>query len=280
VYAERRITERLSGPEVASLNRAIDLAKMNETMDRLGRDSWATHLKLNFEGLEPMGYMTDIQYTKGFEFLMLLEHTVGRPAFDEFVRKYIETYRFRSLTTEQFLAFLHEELPEIEGQVNPDEWIYQPDLPASALPIHSELLDQVRRQVAAYQPGHPPEPGDVDGWIGPQVYLYLLEMPKCIPLEDCRRLEKILGLVDSANDFQLAAFYEIAICSGYRELWPKIESLAERVGRIILVARVFRAMSRTEWSRPLARPLFEKVQARQHPITRAYLDRVLQQSGL
>lgn len=280
VYAERRITERLSGPDVVALHRAIDLAKMKETMERLGEDTWASHLKLDFEGHDPVGYLTDIQYTKGCELLTLLEHLAGRPDFDAFVRKYIQTFRFRSLTTEQFLDYLGRELPQVVDQIDLEEWIHGPGLPENALPVRSRLLDDVRELAAAYQGGRLPGPDDISGWIGPQVYLFLLEMPKTIPEEDCRQLEKIFGLERSTNDFQLAAFFEIAICSGYQEIWPRVESMVQRVGRIILIARVMRALSRADWTRPRARPLFEKVQERHHPITRAYLDKLLEKANL
>jgi hypothetical protein len=49
---------------------------------------------------------------------------------------------------------------------------------------------------------------------------------------------------------------------------------------MIFILRIFRAMIETEWSRDLARPLFERVRARHHQITVHAMEALLKQAGL
>ena len=49
---------------------------------------------------------------------------------------------------------------------------------------------------------------------------------------------------------------------------------------MFIIVPVFQAMAQTEWSRPLARPLLEKVRPRHHPITVLAMEQMLTQLGL
>ena len=55
--------------------------------------------------------------------------TCGRPKFDAFLRKYFDTHAFTSMTTEDFLAYLDEELLQPEQVRRRDKWVYQAGLP-------------------------------------------------------------------------------------------------------------------------------------------------------
>ena len=62
-------------------------------------------------------------------------------------------------------------------------------------------------------------------------------------------------------------FYVIAIASGYQAILPRIEQFMEKIGRMLYVLPIVRAMIETDWSRGYIRPLFERVRDRHHQIT-------------
>jgi hypothetical protein len=61
---------------------------------------------------------------------------------------------------------------------------------------------------------------------------------------------------------------------------PRIEKFMGTVGRMLYVFPIMRAMIETDWSKGLARPLFERVRDRHHPITINTMDGMLKKAGL
>ena len=56
--------------------------------------------------------------------------------------------------------------------------------------------------------------------------------------------------------------------------------MASSYGRIAFLGRVFRALVEAEWSRELARPLFERYRETYHPITATQIENILKEAGL
>jgi hypothetical protein len=61
---------------------------------------------------------------------------------------------------------------------------------------------------------------------------------------------------------------------------PRIEKFMSTVGRMLYVLPIFRAMIETDWSKGLARPLFERVHERHHPLTIGAIEGALKKAGL
>ncbi len=111
VWAERRILEALEGEEAVSLSAAIGRADLDEAIEDFGKNSPLTRLKNDLAGVDPDEIYSVVPYEKGCLFVQLLERTVGRKKWDSFMRKYMDRFEFTSITTEDFLAFLEEQLP-------------------------------------------------------------------------------------------------------------------------------------------------------------------------
>jgi hypothetical protein len=59
-----------------------------------------------------------------------------------------------------------------------------------------------------------------------------------------------------------------------------VEAYAEKIGRMLYILPVFRALIQTDWSRGYARPLFERVKSHHHQITVNGMERMLARAGL
>jgi aminopeptidase N len=278
-YAERRISERIVGVDYVQLKAAIERDQMFELMDRFGWTSEVTKLHCNLENLDPNHHLSQIQYAKGCEFLLRLEESFGRPEFDRFILKYIQNFRFRSITTPEFVEFLESELPGAGARVDLDLWLHSPGFPESAPPVRSRLMDEVESILARTKEGHLPDAEDVEGWTTHQIHYYLSKMPNDIPLEDVVRLEAVFRLADSNNAYLLVPYFALAIHSGYQEILPRVEEFTSRVGRLLFLIPIYRALAKAEWSRGLARGVFENSRNRHHPITVSALDKILREEG-
>jgi aminopeptidase N len=279
-YAERRILGALEGEESAMLRAATGRTTMLRDVERFGWESPPTRLKFSQVGIDPESVVSYIAYEKGYSFLVRLERIVGRRAFDTFTRRYIAEHRFETITTEAFIQLLRRDLPQAFAKVDVEAWLYGPGFPSDAPPFESRLIDEVSSRLFDYQEGRLPRRADVQTWQTAQTYLFLQHVPRVIPLDHCRAIESSFALAQTRVPVFLSQFLEIAIRSGYRECLPRAEALISTVGRVFIIRPVFQALAETEWSRPSARPLLEKVRPRHHPITIQAMEHVLSQAGV
>ncbi len=280
VYAERRLLEVLEGEPYAQLHGAVRREGMLEDMRIFGMDSAPTRLKFSQKDMDPDDVFSMVPYEKGCSFLSLVEEKVGRERFDVFIRRYIETFKFRSLTTEDFLQFLTKELPEVENHIDLHTWIYGPGFPDDALVPRSPLLDDVYARLNDYRLGVLPDKAKVESWRPQQVEVFLKNLPRHIPVEDCARLEDIFGLATSRNRNILTEFYVVAINSGYEKILQPVEALVSTVGRMLYLKPLYRTLVETAWSRQLARPMFERHKRSYHPIAVGVIEKILVNAGV
>ena len=81
------------------------------------------------ENRHPDKLLGVIPYQKGALLLFAIEQAAGREALDGFLRAYFEQFSFRSLTTEEFSAYLKEKLPAATA-VPLEQWLREKGLPA------------------------------------------------------------------------------------------------------------------------------------------------------
>ena len=105
-------------------------------------------------------------------------------------------------------------------------------------------------------------------------------LPEELSIEDCHALDKLFDIKDAHDHGLLTPFYACAIQSGYKDIFPKIEEMFSNYGRYSLLGIVFRALVKAEWSRELARPLFERYREKHHPITVARIEHILKEADL
>lgn len=279
-YAESRITEVLEGDDFSQLYAFVRRKIMLKVMERFGMDSDKTCLKYSQRDIDPDEVFSVIPYEKGSSFILKLERSVGREVFDAFTKKYIATFSFQSLTTEAFISFLEQELPEAIEHVDIDMWLFAPGYPENAPALSSSLIDDVEVRIDGYESGMLPSTHQVAEWISAQIRLFLLMLPEQIPVEDCLHFERVFNFRDSLDYFTMNRFYQISIQSGYQDVLPGIERMVESGGRIAILAPNFRAMVKAEWTRDKARPMFERHRDKHHPTTVAVIERILSKAGL
>ncbi len=278
-YAETRISEVLEGKEATDLSAVFHAREIMETMGRIGMDSPQTCLKRADSADSDSGAF-GIPYHKGCFFLQECERVVGRKRFDAFIQKYMKRFKFQSITTEMFLDFMKAELPEVFEKVEVRQWVYEPGMPAGWRQPQSHLYEDVQAVLQAYQRGTRPTRTQVENWRGDQVKSFLQGLPASIPVNDCPYFEKILNLEKWNDAAYFSFFYAACIASGYRQILPRVEAYAEKIGRMLYILPIFRALIQTEWSRAHARPLFERVKPRHHQITAGAIERMLTKAGL
>ena len=272
VYAERRIIEALEGPEVASLHTAIGWRELAEALSRFASRPELTRLRTHLTGIDPDDAYSQVPYEKGYFFLRALEDAAGSEPFTRWLRSYLDTFRFQSITTEDFEAHFERALPGILAKVDARRWLDGPGLPDNAPRPRSPRLDAIERLGGA-----PPPEATARSWSATEWQLYLESVPRPASAALCRALDEQFGLTHSTNYEILVSWLVLALQSGYHAVLPRVEQVLASVGRMKFLRPLYVELARDERTRPLARSLFERLRAGYHPIARQLVQSVLRE---
>ncbi|MEX2380522.1 MAG: M1 family aminopeptidase/hydrolase, partial [Vicingaceae bacterium] len=90
VYFENRIMEEIYGKDFANMLAILSYQDLLEEIDWLKSEDRLedTRLKVDLEGRDPDDGLTGVPYDKGYFLLRLIEETVGRERWDEFLNTY------------------------------------------------------------------------------------------------------------------------------------------------------------------------------------------------
>jgi leukotriene-A4 hydrolase len=268
VWAERRLLEALHGEEATVLAWAIGEKALLESLERFGAGSPLTRLRTELAGMDPDDSFSSLPYEKGARFVTLLERTAGRPRFDRFMRAYMTRFRFTSITTEEFLAFLDSELPGLAADVGAREWLYEPGLPENAPAFRSARLDGLVALGAAFPQGERPTAAAIAGWSPAEMVVYLQNLPREIDRDGCAWLDAALGLTKRGNHEILVEWLTIAAGSDYEPAFPRLREVLLRVGRMKYLRPLYGALGRHPRTRALAREVFAEAAPRYHQLSR------------
>ena len=273
VWAERRILELLEGEDEVALAAAIGRHSLDGEIARFGADSPLTNLETDLAGTDPDEVYSVVPYEKGFLLVALLERTLGRPAFDAFVKRYIAHFGFQSITTADFEAFLDLELPGIREKVDTDRWIHGPGVPETAPSFSSPVLSELSALAAGWAAGTRPDVEGAKAWSASLWQIYLPRLPRTLPHDDLAWLDAQFGLNESGNSEILCAWLEIAAASAYAPATPRIREFLGRVGRMKYLKPLYKALLQGDAA--LAREIFEASKGGYHPIARGGLEAML-----
>jgi aminopeptidase N len=275
VWAERRILENMHGLEAKALAAAIGRNGLNEAMESFGAGSEFTKLEIDGTGRDPDEFYSLVPYEKGFLLVALLEETAGRETFDAFVKKYIKTFSFSSITTAQFEEFLNKELPGVAAKVGLQEWIHEPGLPANAPVFSSARLVKLQGLAKGWTDGQRPDVADVRTWSPDDWQIFLQAMPRKLPAADCAWLDENFGLTKQGNCEILCNWLVIASASGYEPAFPRVRTFLGEVGRMKYLKPLYTTLHAGAKTKVMAAEIFAANGGGYHPIARGGIARIL-----
>lgn len=270
VFAERRILEALAGPEVAALNAALGRRALEEAMHHFREHPHLTALRTHLTGVDPDEAFSQIPYEKGYLFLRAMEDAVGREAFDGFLRRYLATYRFRALTTEEFIAFTERELPGVLAKVDAEAYLQRPGIPAGAPSPRSSRLEELLRLR-----GTVPSKDAVKDWTPAEWQLFLEWLPSDTSRDVFRQLDERFELTKSRNSEVLVAWLVASLRAGWEPAVGRTEAFLGEVGRMKYLKPLYGVLCSSRELKGLARSLFKKYAERYHPIARQGVELIL-----
>ncbi|KAL5066672.1 hypothetical protein RYX36_017559 [Vicia faba] len=276
-YAERRIVEAVQGEKRATLNIGIGWRGLNEDVERFKDNLELTKLKNNQEGIDPDDAYSQVPYEKGFQFLLRIEREVGRPAFDEFLKKYIATFKFKSIDTETFLDFLRANIPGIENQIDLVLWTEGTGIPSDAYEPDSSVYKTIVALANESVNGRMPTEDEIAEWQGQEWELYLDNLPKSIEVSQILALDSRYKLSESKDYEVKVSFLQRAISCGCKAYYSEVEKTLKEVGRMKYLRPLYTALvkdSGSEEDKVFAKRLFSEARECYHPIAQGVVESI------
>lgn len=278
VYFERRIMEAVYGREYSEMLAELGMQDVKGTVERLGHEHGDTHLKLDLEGRDPDEGLTDIAYEKGYFFLRTIEETVGREAFDAFLKSYFNENAFEVMDTEGFLTILNEKLltsEELQNAVNVKAWVYGPGLPESFPDVNSSRFENVETAVGKWTAGTPSDELNTAEWTTHEWLHFLRNLPSDLSTEKLAELDHAFGFTNSGNNEILAAWFQHTIRNGYSAADSAVEAFLISVGRRKFLTPTYEALIEVDPSKEKARAIYTKARPNYHSVSTGTMDALL-----
>jgi leukotriene A-4 hydrolase/aminopeptidase len=290
-YLERRILEAVYGRSREEMEAALGLRDLNEEIASLEDRDEILHVDLT--GRDPDEGSTDIPYEKGALFLRHLEETFGRARFDQFLKSYFNHFAFQSITTDQFVAYLKQNLldkyPALAARVPVDEWINQPGIPASAPKPTSPAFARVEEEGKRWLRGEitvtqlPTASWTTHEWLH---FLQSLERNAGVaaassgsPARRMAELDHAFHLTPSGNSEIEFQWLLMSIRNHYEPAYPRLEDFLTTIGRRKFIKPLYEELAKTPEGREKALAIYRRARPTYHPIAVATIDEVLKWGG-
>ena len=268
-YMEGRIMSAVYGEQRASMEAVLGLKSLRSDLAKLKPADQI--LAIDLRDRDPDDVFSEIPYEKGRLFLNYLDAKFGREHFDAFLQGYFDHFAFKSITTEQFLAYLQENLldrfPGIVTRAQVNAWVFGPGLPADAVLPVTTMFEPVDEARAAWLAGKlAPKKLGMD-WIAQQWLYFLNNMPAMLLPAQLADLDKTFGFSKSPNAEIAHSWFKLVIVNDYQPSFPRLEEYLKTVGRRKLIAPLYEALMKTPSGAVVAKRVFAKARPGYHPET-------------
>ena len=271
-WAERRIFEAMHGPDKVVLSWAIGQRALDDSVKRFGEGSPLTKLRTELQGVDPDESFSSIPYEKGSRFVTTMERAVGRERFDQFMLAYMKRFRFQSITSEEFIAFLDEQLPGTSAKVNAKEWLYETGMPANAPVFRSPKLEELTALAQGIEKRQRPTAEQIRSWTPSEMLIYLQQLPRKLDRATLQWLDDNLALSGRGNYEILVEWLTIAAGSDYEPAFPRIREVLLTVGRMKYLRPLYKALAGTPRTQNLAREIYGAGKAAYHSLSRRVIE--------
>jgi len=259
-YLQSRIMTALYGESRSSLEAAVGLQSLRADMAKL--KSADQVLAIDLRDRDPGEAFSEIPYEKGSLFLNYLDAKFGRERFDQFLRGYFDHFAFKSVSSEQFLAYLQENLldrfPGLVSRQQANVWVFSPGIPADAVLPETSLFQPVVEARAAWLTGNLQLKKFGLDWVAPQWLYFLDGMPASVSAAQLADLEKAYGFSRSPNDEIEQSWFKLAIAHDYQPSFARLEDYLKSIGRRRLVVPLYEALMQAPTGPEFARRVFAK----------------------
>ena len=282
VYFENRIMEEIIGKKGADNLALVEFFELEEEMERIvqGTHPEDGHLFLDLKNRNPDDGMTDVAYVKGAFFLKTLEAAVGRDKMDKFLEGYFDHFKFTSVNTEDFVAYLNQELlKKYNIAFNYKEWIYDKGIPENCHKIESNSFKHMEDMAKRFSQGEDIFSTEIKSPVKKRASLkremhsvqewltFIRFLPSVLSEQQMTTLDEYLKFTAWTNAEIQFEWFMKAISSDYSAAYPAIESFLSKVGRRKFILPLYTQLYSFEHSKKMALDWFRVFRGNYHAVS-------------
>lgn len=278
-YVTSRLMEVLYSKDRADEERVLAYREMQNSMLTVkpAMQALAPIKKLD----NPDESQGSMHYDKGELFMQHLENVYGREAFDPFLAGYFKHFEFESISTEQFLDYLDENLlmkyPGKYTRAQAEQWTYEPAVPADSPMPQSDTLDRAGKMAKSWSIGELAVENIPLQDFSPQATVYFINsLPAELSNEQLGELDSSFALSQSPNAEIARAWFIQVATRRYEPAYDDMRAHLNRYGRTKLVRPVYVALASNGQDSALGREIFESASKKYHPLTNRAIESSLQ----
>ena len=221
--------------------------------------------------------MTSIAYDKGYFFLRKCEETVGREAWDAFLKSYFNEFAFQSMTTEAFIDRVKSKLAGAE-KIDFDGWIYSPGLPKDFPVVTTDELANVAAASAAFAAGK--SASDVASdyqtseWTTHHWNHFLRTLPT-LSSDQMRQLDAEFKFTKSGNSEITHDWLLHVIGSNYKPGHARLEEFLTSQGRRKFLQPLYEKLVQSEPGKARAKQIYAKARPGYHAVSSQTIDKIV-----
>ena len=285
VYFEQRIMEAVYGRQYSEMLAALSLQDLMVEIDEMiesGRGD-DTRLKLDLTGRNPDDGVTTVAYDKGYNFLRLIEETVGREKFDVFLKQYFTEHAFEVMDTERFLTYLKENLFDTHRPViAPDfyeTWIYQSGLPENHPNPISDKFNNVELAIENWIANEDrvllESQNGSDNWSSHEWQHFLKNLPEGLSSIQMEALDTSFEFSQSGNSEVLELWLLQVVKNEYKPSYDKLEEFLVNTGRRKFLTPLYIELMKFQEGKKMAADIYNKARPNYHFVATNTIDEIV-----
>lgn len=281
-YLQSRITNAVYGERQEMMERVLGLRSLQDNLAKLKPADQV--LAIDLRNRNPGEVFDEVPYEKGRLFVTFLDGKFGRERFDAFLRGYFDHFAFKSITTEQFLAYLKENLldrfPGIVTAEQVTAWVSGPGIPADALLPTTTAFAAVDAARASWATGKvPAKKLDTREWVAQQWLYFLNGMPASLTAAQMADLDEAFNFTRTSNAEIGHSWFLLVIRNHYQPSYVRLENYLKSIGRRKLITPLYEELMKTPAGAAQAKRVYRQARPGYHPETVAAIDAIVNPSS-
>ncbi|TDO78071.1 leukotriene A4 hydrolase-like protein [Flavobacterium chryseum] len=269
-YVEHRIGEAIFGEKEFEMQNVITRKELVDNVAEYGDTNPDTRLKVSLTGRNPDDGISLIPYVKGYAFLRVIENAVGREKFDVFIKNYFDAHAFQSITTEDFVKYINENLIKedkaLADKIKLEDWIYKPGIPSNITAVSSADFDAIDKiQKSWRETGVAGLSKKITTTAEKQHFID--HLPADITVKELEAIDTEFNFTKGGNFIIKRQWFVQAIRHQYKAANPAIEQFLIGISRTGSVMMLYKEMAKTPEGKAWAKQIFDKAKSGYHATT-------------
>jgi aminopeptidase N len=269
-YVEHRIGEAIFGKKEFEMQNVITRKELVDNVAEYGDTNPDTRLKVSLTGRNPDDGISLIPYVKGYAFLRVIENAVGREKFDIFIKNYFDAHAFQSITTEDFVKYINENLIKgdkaLADKIKLEDWIYKPGIPSNITAVSSADFDAIDKIQKSWRETGVKGLSQKITTTSEKQY-FIDHLPTDITPKEMEALDSEFNFTKGGNFIIKRQWFVPSIRYKYTLAYPAIEQFLISTSRTGSIMMLYKEMAKTPEGKVWAKQIFDKAKSGYHATT-------------